>query len=142
MPVVITLIIAIFLILISWTWHNLGSIETPKKVFIIISLIIICFVITIIVFNISKKDITYDLQEEMEAVRNVLVTLFTFINGIIIMPSIAKTINGVREKEIEKTQAKKRLVIAFVIFIIVLIVECGYLKDIQQGILNIYEMKK
>ena len=27
MPAVITLIIAIFLMLISWTWHNLGNME-------------------------------------------------------------------------------------------------------------------
>ena len=31
MPIIITIMIAMFLILISWTWHNLGDIEKIKK---------------------------------------------------------------------------------------------------------------
>ena len=32
MPIIITIMIAMFLILISWTWHNLGDIEKIKKI--------------------------------------------------------------------------------------------------------------
>jgi len=142
MPAVITLIIAIFLILISWTWHNLGNIENAKKIFIIIGLLIMSFLITLLIFNVSKNDIVYDFQAEMETVRNVLVTVFTILNGLVIMPAIAKAISKVNDKEIERSQANKRLLLIFIIFIMILFAECGYLKDIQQGILNIYAMKK
>ena len=142
MPAVITLIIAIFLILISWTWHNLGNIENKRKIFTIVGLLLVSFLVTLVIFNISKKDIFYDFQAEMESVRTVLVTLFTIINGLIIMPAIAKIIGKVNDKEIKKEQANKRLAIIIIVFIIILFVECGYLKNIQQGILNIYSMKK
>lgn len=142
MPAVITLIIAMFLILMSWTWHNLGEIEKTKKVFIIIGLSLISFLVTIVVFNISKNNITYNSQNEMEIVRNVIVALFTIINGLIVMPGIAKIIGGVFNKDIDRQKANRKLVILFIIFVIVLFIECGYMKNIQQGILNIYAMKK
>ena len=138
MPVIITLIIAIFLILISWTWHNLGNIDKTKKVITIIASLIIMYVITLIIFNISKINVDYKSEEEMIAVRNVLVLLFTFINGLIVMPSFGKIINRVKENEITKEQASKKFLITLAIFIIVLFFECGYLKDTQKGILDIY----
>ena len=142
MPVIITLIIAIFLILISWTWTNLGSIDKTKKVITIIVGLIIMIIITLIVFNISKTNVNYDSEEEVSAIRTVLVILFSFINGLFVMPSFAKTIAKINSKEISKEQANKRFLIAIIIFIIVLFIECGYLKSIQNGILDIYHNAK
>lgn len=141
MPIIIALIIAIFLILISWTWHNLGSIEKSRKTIIIIVALIVLLIVTLVVFNISKRDLPYKNHEEADAVRNILVILFTFINGIIVMPAIAKVINKVNEKEIDANQATKRMFLILIIFVIILIFECGYLKDIQKGILNMYQSK-
>lgn len=138
MPVVIALIIVIFFVFISWTWHNLGSIDNNRKVMIIIISLIILFIITFIMFNISKQDISYDSEQEMQDVRNVLVILFTLINALIIMPIISKTISKMREKEITEEQLKKRFIVILVVFVIILIFECGYMKNIQQQILNIY----
>ena len=138
MPVIITIIIAMLLILISWVWHNLGNIEPIKKIFLLLGFFIIIFIITFIIFNISKTDIKYDKQEELEAVRNVLVMFFTIINGLIIGPSISKTANKVYEKEIDKNQLKNRIIAIVIIFLIVIFIECGYMKSIQQEILKIY----
>ena len=85
MPVIITFVIAMFLILLSWTWHNLGNIPQNTKIgTIAISLVIIAF-ITFLIFNISKNGVQYDSEESMNSVRNVLVLVFTIINGLIIM---------------------------------------------------------
>ncbi|MBR0350862.1 MAG: hypothetical protein IJH76_03470 [Clostridia bacterium] len=142
MPVIITLIIAIFLILISWTWNNLGNIDKTKKIITIVISLIVIAIITLIVFNISKSSVNYKSEEEVSAVRVVLVTLFTFVNGLVIMPSIAKTLNKINNKEITKEQAGKRFLIAIAVFVIVLIIECGYLTSIQNGILDIYHSAK
>ena len=142
MPIIITLVIAIFLILLSWTWHNLGNIEKTKKVAIIIILLLLIYIITLFIFNISQKDILYELQNEKDLIKNVFVLLFTFVNGIIVMPMICKTINGVFEKETKKENATKKIIFVLVIFIILLFLECGYFKSIQQGILNMLTIKK
>lgn len=142
MPVIITLIIAIFLILISWTWNNLGNIDKTKKVVTIVVSLFVIAIITLIIFNISKASVNYKSEEEVSVVRVVLVILFTFVNGLVVMPSIAKTLNKINNNEITKEQAGKRFLITGIIFIIVLIIECGYLTSIQKGILDIYNGAK
>lgn len=142
MPIVITLVIAIFLILVSWTWHNLGKIEKIKKIIIIAVLLIFSYIVTFIVFDISKKGVNYKSQQEMEIVKNVIVILFTILNGLLFMPFLAKNINGLKENAIDRKVAIRKISIIMIVFIFILIIECGYLKDIQQGILNIYAMKK
>ncbi len=137
MPIIITVIIAIFLILIGWSWHNLGSLEKGKKIGTIIVELIIIYLLTLIIFNISTNGINYTNPKEIENVRNMLVTLFTFVNGLIVMPMISKIIYRVKEDEITKDQATKKLFVVLVIFAIILFFECGYLKNIQQGILNV-----
>lgn len=138
MPIIIALMIAMFLILISWTWHNLGNIEKPKKVITIIVSVFVIYIVTLIIFNISKNNITYVAQEGMEAVKNILVLLFTMVNSLILMPLLARILNKISENDIKYSDARKSFIIIFIIFLIVIIFECGYLKDIQQGIINIY----
>ena len=138
MPIIITIMIAMFLILISWTWHNLGDIEKIKKIITMIVLFVLIYIVTLIVFNISKSDILYNSKEAMENVKTILVLLFTIVNGLIIMPFIAKILNKISCNDIDYNDAKKSFLVIFIVFIIVIIFECGYLKDIQNGILNVY----
>lgn len=138
MPIIITIMIAMFLILISWTWHNLGDIEKIKKIITMIVLFVLIYIVTLIVFNISKSDILYNSKEAMENVKTILVLLFTMVNGLIIMPFIAKILNKISCNDSDYKDAKKSFLVIFILFIIVIIFECGYLKDIQNGILNVY----
>ena len=138
MPVIVTLIIAMFLILISWTWHNMGEVENKTKIATIIASLIIIFGITLLLFNISKNGVNYNSEESMNYVRNVLVLVFTIINGLIIIPPFAKTIGRVHNKEISKEQATRHAGFLLIIFVIALIIECFYLTSVQQGILDIY----
>ena len=138
MPVIVTLVIAMSLILISWTWHNLGDIPQNIKIGTIIVSIIIVFLITLVIFNISASGVEYNSEESKNAVKNILVLVFTIINGLIIIPSFAKTIGRVHGKEISKEQATRHFGFIFIIFIVVLFIECSYLKSVQQGILDIY----
>lgn len=84
MPIIITIMIAMFLILISWTWHNLGDIEKIKKIITMIVLFVLIYIVTLIVFNISKSDILYNSKEAMENVKTILVLLFTMVNGLLL----------------------------------------------------------
>lgn len=138
MPVIITLIIAMLLILISWSWHNLGKIDKHKKVFVIIIGLIILYLVTFILFNISKQGVQYNSEEQMKSVRIVLVLTFTIINGLIVLPTTSKLFNKVNEKSISNDMATKRFLIILAIFFVVMIIECIYLKNIQNGILDIY----
>jgi len=138
MPVIITLLIAMFLILISWTWHNMGDVEKKTKISTIIISLIIVLCITFVIFNISKNGVKYNSEESMNSVRNILVLAFTIINGLIIIPPFAKTIGRVHDKEISKEQATRHLGFLLLVFALALVIECFYLTSVQQGILDIY----
>lgn len=142
MAFIIIVAIIIYFILIAWTWKSLGEVEKNKKVIYILIGISIMYLLTVIVFYIAKAGITYESKEIQNNIQNVLVNLFTGINGIIAMPQIGKIFDKINEGEIEKNQIMRRILILFLIFMIFLIFETGYMKDTQVGILMVYDSMK
>lgn len=140
MTIIILVAIIIYVILITWIWKNLGEIQKNKKILYTVAGLIIMYIITIILFNISKNGINYQNSESEKIVRNILVLIFTTINGMITLPYIARLLNKAYENEIEKTTFTKRIVILLIMFIICAIFEIGYLNDIQSGIIKRVEI--
>lgn len=135
--IIITAMIVYF-ILIAWTWQSLGSIENAKKVVMILMGIILVYGITWIVFQTTKQGMDYQNIEMQNSVQNMLVAIFSGINGMIVMPQIAKILDKIQENEIEKEQLIKRIGILVIIFVICLMIERGYMRDTQEGILKVY----
>ena len=142
MTLIILITIAIYLLLFAWTWHSLGFIEKPKKVGILLAEMLIMYVITLVTFQIAKGGITYEKIEIQKSVQNVLVSIFTAINGMIAMPQIGKILDKINEDEIQKQEIKKKIIVILAIFTICLAFEAGYMKDTQKGILKMYEASK
>lgn len=136
MVLIISIIIAIYVLLIAWVWNNLGTIDRTKKVLIILIGTIIIYLITLMVFNISKSGINYEQELIEKDIRKILVTMFAGLNSLIIIPFIAKILERIKLNEIEQKEVSKKLSIIVVIFIICMFLECGYMKNIQQGILD------
>ena len=139
MIVIGIIIIVLFAVLIGWTWNNLYNFENYSKTIYVVVCTLIMFLVTIILFNISKSGISYPNESMIKDVRNVLILIFTPINGIIIVPYLAKQLNRIKEKTINKEQLKKKINIILIVFIILIIIECMYLKNIQLGILKIFQ---
>ena len=117
MAIIIIVSIIVFVILITWCWHNLGKLEINKKIVYIIIGLILMFVITSIVFGISKNNIEYQNNEIKDAIANILTLIFTGLNGLIVMPYIAKQIDRKKEKEIDDKEFKKKIIIFSIIFL-------------------------
>ena len=130
--------VLIFIISIVWIWHNLGNIEKPRKVAFIIIGLLIMYIFTVILYNFSSSDIAYPSEEVEKAVSNTLILVFTGLNALIFLPFIANLVDKILEEEIEKKQAKGRIIILLIIFVICIFVEKGYLESTQEGIINIY----
>lgn len=128
----------IWIVAIVWIWYSLGEIEKNKKIAFIIIGSIILFIITFIIFQISKSGIIYEKEETKKDIQNMLVLTFTVVNSLIVLPYIATQLNKVKKKEIKKEKFNRRISIIMFVFIICLILECGYMRDTQQGILKIY----
>ena len=139
MALIIIVGIIVHLVLIVWIWHSLGFIEKNKKVLLTIIGLIITYIVTFIIFQMSKKGVIYQKIEIEKDVRNILVMIFAGINGIIFMPQIGKILDKINEDEIDKKTLTKRIVILIIIFIICINIETGYMKETQEGILEVYK---
>lgn len=139
MPIIIIIILAIFCVLIVGTWHYLGSLEKSKKIIFILIGIFVSYLITIFVFSISKSGITYPSDEIEAMVQNIIVLVFTGLNGILILPYLGRLLDKINEDELTKKQFKKRIAILVVAIIVVFIFESNYLRGTQTGILDIYQ---
>ena len=53
------------------------------------------------------------------------------------MPQLAKILEKAKNGDLEKNQIRNRIILWIAILVICLIFECGYMKDTQQGIVNI-----
>ena len=138
MVIIISIIVAVYLLMIAWTWQSLESLEKTKKVAFVVIGIIISYIVTLIIFNISQQGVNYQNEITKHEIKKILVLLFTALNGVIFIPYIAKLFTRVKENEIEDYKLRKKIIILVIIFIICMFFENMYLKDIQNGIINIY----
>lgn len=140
MTVILIIIFILLLVLLSWSWHSLGDIEKKTKVAIIVGGLVIVYLITFVIFSISKIGIDYQNKDVMKLIQTIFVMLFTIVNGYIILPYVFKKLNQINNEEIEKEKIIRSLIILAIIFIIIAIFEVSYLGNMQNGILEM--MKK
>ena len=139
MASIIYIVISIlFLVLIGWTWSNLTRIKRNKKIMYIIISLIIIGIITFLICMISQIGVEYENDKMIAPVRNILVAVFTPINGFVIVQYIARILGRINVGTISQEEAKKKFIIIFVIFIIFAIIECLYMRSIQGGIIDMY----
>lgn len=142
MAFIIMIACIIYFILIAWTWQSLGFMEKGKKVAFILIGVIAVYVVTLIVFQMAKGEIIYENIKMQSDVQKVLVGIFTGLNGIVIMPQMAKTLNKGKEEQVQKEDLVKRMIVVMFVFILCLFFEIGYMKSIQEGILKVYYTMK
>lgn len=140
MTVILIIILILLLVLLSWSWHSLGDIEKKTKVAIIVGGLVIVYLITFVIFSISKIGIDYKNKDAMKLMQTIFVMLFTIVNGYVILPYVFKKLNQINNEEIEKEKIIRSLIILAIIFIIIAIFEVSYLGNMQNGILEM--MKK
>lgn len=143
MNILIYIIIALlFVVLIFWTWNNTKEYEEiTKRITYIVTGILAMLLITLIDFTISKIGITYPKAEMVKQVRKMSVLLFTPINGFFSLPHIATIKTQIELKKVENDKIKKKIIILGIIFIIATIVEINFIKEFQNGIIQILNNK-
>lgn len=139
MPIIIVIILAIFCVLIIGTWHYLGSVEKSKKTIFILIGVLVSYLMTLFVFSISKSGITYPSKEIESMVQNIIVLVFTGLNGILILPYLGRLLDKINEDELTKKQFQKRIIILIIAIIVIFVFESNYLRGTQTGILDIYQ---
>ena len=81
-----------------------------KIIFSIVGIVFL-FIITFIIFNISKIGITYPSKEILKQVRRISILLCVPINGYLSLPHIAKIISDIKTNSINDEKSKKRIIL-------------------------------
>jgi hypothetical protein len=133
--------IILFIVLGIIIYNGLNGMDLKKKIIIFIFEIIVCLIFTMILFNISSLGIEYPNSQSREIALKILVTIFTPMNGIILLPNITRLINESQNGEIDKEECARKSKKTLIIFILLVIMEFVYLRNTQIGILNNYNMQ-
>lgn len=133
--------IILFIVLGIIIYNGLNGMDLKKKIIIFIFETIVCLIFTMILFNISSLGIEYPNSQSREIALKILVTIFTPMNGIILLPNITRLINESQNGEIDKEECARKLKKTLIIFILLVIMEFVYLRNTQIGILNNYNMQ-
>ena len=136
MAVILIIIAILFLVLLGWSWNSLGSIDKKEKIKYIIIGLVLTYLLTFIIYAISKIGIQYDNKEAMKMIRTVFVLLFAIVNGYILLPYSFKKIEKIKNEEIEEEKLTRSIIILLIIIVMLLIFESIYLGNLQQGILK------
>lgn len=139
---IIIIIIALFIVLVGFTWYRLEAYEGMERIIICVIGILLSWGIANILFNISSNGFEYATPELKDKVSEILVILFTPINGIMFMPYVSKIMSNIKFNEIEQQEAVKKVLILIVILVIVFFIEVQYLKYIQGGMFQIVNSMK
>ena len=134
---IIIVVIALFLVLVGFTIYRAEAYDGMERIVICVAGILISWLITSILFNLSSKGIEYASEEVEQEISKILVLVFTPINGIMFMPYIAKLMSKYKFDEITSNELTKKILLLIAIIIILFIIEVIYLKNIQLGILNV-----
>lgn len=133
----IIIVIALFIVLMGFSWYRLEAFEGMEKIIICVAGILLAWGITSILFSISSSGMNYVNQEVEREISKILVLVFTPINGIAFMPYISKIMSKVKFDELKKEEAIKKVGIFCLILIVMFFVEVKYLTNIQLGILDV-----
>lgn len=115
------------------------SLKKEKVIFIAVGIAII-YILTSLVYWISTKDIK--IKEVSETCKNLITFLFVPINAIITLPIVAKSYNKYKSGSLKQDKFRNRLIVIGGVLLIILIIECSYFKNIQNGIIKLIEENK
>ena len=82
---------------------------------------------------------TKDLEATSSTGQNLITFTFVPINGLLILPWVAKMYRQLKFGKMKTEDFKKRCILFGVLLLVVLILEVFYFNDIQSGILNIVQ---
>lgn len=118
--IIITFIAIIYFVYIGIIYHKMTAFTNKQKLVHIVCSIIVLYIFTSILVLFAIKQVPGS-EKEIAIMRRIVTVLFTPINGIVFVPTLIGIWNRLKNEEITKEQAKKKIVI-FAGFAIILII--------------------
>ncbi len=128
-------VIAVLLI-----YYCLENMDKKDKIIFIGVTVAVVYMLTSFVYWISTNGVEY--EEVSELGQNFLVFLFVPVNGIIVLPLLAKSYRKYKVGSLKSDKFRNRVIVLSVVLLILLILECSYFKDIQNSVVEMVKANK
>lgn len=135
MAVLLLFILIFNIVSIVLMYYCLGDIEKKEKIIFIAVGTGIMYILTSIVYWISTMRI--EITEVSETGKNLITFLFVPVNGLIILPILAKSYVKLKYGNIRNKVFANRILVLAVLLIIIFIIECNYFRQIQEQVVNL-----
>ena len=133
------LVLNVVAVLITLHFLGKGMDKKAKGIFIIVGIAIMYMLVTGVYWLSTDK---IEMQELSEAVQNFIIFTFVPLNAILILPFAASSFKHFRNGKLRGDKLRNRYILLAIVFLIILIIEFFYFKDIQLGIIDIINSKK
>ena len=142
MEIIYFMIIILFVAYLIWTWKSTAEFDNivVRISYIVIGTIAV-MLITLVLFAISKNGVEYPKEEMIGEVRKIVLLVFVPINGLIILTQLAGLFGKMKNESISSPTVSRRIKILAIVFVVLIIFECIYFKNIQNGIIDIIKIK-
>ena len=136
------IIVVLFIIYIVCAWNSTKEFENNllRISFIFVGTLFITL-LTLILFWISKIGVEYPKKEMIGEVRRIILLSFIPINGFLILTQTASIFAQAKSGMVSKEDMQKKIKRLVIIFIILIVIEAIYFKNIQNGMIRIIQNK-
>ena len=136
------IVFLLFVVYIVWTWNSTKEFEDQKIriAYLIVGTLFIARV-TLIIFLVSKIGVNYPKKEMVGQVQKIVLLVFTPINGFVVLTQLSSVFQQIRSGMVSKEKMDKKIKTLLIVFIILIIIECIYFKNVQYGIIKIINSK-
>ena len=137
MSIINFIIFVLFVVYVVFVWNSTKEFENIiiRVSYILIGTIFIT-ILTLILFLISKIGIQYPKKEMIGEVRRIILLAFIPINGFITLTQASSIFVQAKSGMVSKEDMEKKIKRFVIIFIVLIIVEIIYFKNIQNGMIK------
>ena len=142
MSLISFIIVVLFIIYIVCAWNSTKVFENTllRISFILVGTLFITL-LTLILFWISKIGVKYPKKEMIGEVRKIILLSFIPINGFLTLTQSASIFAQAKSGMVSKEEMKKKIKRLVIIFIILIVFEAIYFKNVQNGMIRIIQNK-
>lgn len=140
MSIINFIIFVLFVVYVVFVWNSTKEFENIiiRVSYILIGTVFIT-ILTLILFLISKIGIQYPKKEMIGEVRRIILLTFIPINGFITLTQASSIFVQAKSGMVSKEDMEKKIKRFVIIFIVLIIVEIIYFKNIQNGMIKFIE---
>lgn len=137
MSVINFIIFVLFVIYVVFVWNSTKEFENTiiRVSYLLIGTLFIT-ILTLILFWISKIGMQYPKKEMIGEVRRIILLVFIPINGFITLTQAASIFAQAKSGMVSKEDMQKKIKRFAIIFVVLVVFEAIYFKNIQNGIIS------